>query len=60
MARVLRRGGRHDQERGCRSHVVMVEHVPRTECAGRRGGELPGLQEAPVLLLVPCRFRLSE
>jgi hypothetical protein len=27
VARVLRRGGRHDQERGRRSHEVMVEHV---------------------------------
>jgi hypothetical protein len=46
MARVLRRGGRHDQERGRRSRAVMVEHVPRTERDGHRGGELPGLQEA--------------
>jgi hypothetical protein len=60
MARVLWRGGRHDQERGRRSHVVMVEHVPRTERSGHHRGELPGLQESLVLLLVPYRFHLSE
>jgi hypothetical protein len=60
VARVLRRGGRHDQERGRRSRAVMVEHVPRTERNGHRGGELPGLQEARVLHLVLCRVHFNE
>jgi hypothetical protein len=60
MARVLRRGGRHDKERGRRSHTVMVEHIPRTERDGHRGGELPGLQEARVLHLVLCRVHFNQ
>jgi hypothetical protein len=37
----------------------MVEHVPRTKRTSRRGGELPGLQEAPVLLVVTHQFHFT-
>jgi hypothetical protein len=56
VARVLRGGGRHDPERGAEAAKIMVELVPRTKRTSRRGGELPGLQEAPVLLVVTRRF----
>jgi len=37
--------------------AVMDERVPRIGRNGHRGDVLPGLQEAPALLIVLCRVR---